>query len=351
MRAWWFFVLVSCGGPSTVAPTVTPTAVQTQAPGPVVPVQIACGDFHSCALMSNKTVRCWGRNKGGELGDGTDADKNKPTAVAVKDVEQIAAGANVVCVRHTDGSVGCWGTSRVLDGQFRERMPHTVVSSLSGATDLVAGGYMVCAQRAAGVACVGLDKTLPGAPTASVKALAAAGAHACAVVDDGVRCWGESSWAKTFAAPKLTGARGLSTTDSAACALLEDGAVRCWGRNDEGELGTAPDSDDHATPVAPGVLRAVALSSAEAHTCALLGDKSVVCWGSNTEGELGRGTKTTSEKPARIPGLSAKQVAMGAAHGCALTTGGDVVCWGNNRNGQLGDGSTESRDGPVRVSF
>jgi len=361
LTACWL-LLAACGGGAPAADAPKPVSsggassgADPASGGPAWPVQIACGDFHTCALMSDKTVRCWGRNQGGELGDGTAADKSKPTAVlGVKGVEQLALGANFVCARMGDGSVLCWGTGRVLgDGKLRERLAPTVVPGISGVADIVAGGYVVCGRVAGGAAkCWGLDAPIDG--PGAVSALSAASAHACArLPDDTARCWGEGAWSTTFSNPKLSGVRAISTGDSFACAVLADGTTHCWGRNDEGELGTAMDSDDHTKPVAAlgSAAKVVALSSAESHSCALSSEGTVTCWGGNTEAELGRGTRTTSEKPGAIPALTGvKQVALGADHGCALA-GKDVLCWGNNRNGQLGDGTTERRESPVHVVF
>src|SRR5207249_1436321 len=76
---------------------------------------LACGDFHTCALMPDSTVRCWGRGKSGELGDGAAQDRVQPTPVpGLRDVEQLALGASFSCALLRGGTVRCWGSGAIL---------------------------------------------------------------------------------------------------------------------------------------------------------------------------------------------------------------------------------------------
>ncbi len=355
--------LFACGAPSGAVVPIAPTAGSTTPSNVGAAIeslpfkQVACGDFHSCALKTDGTVDCWGRNKSGELGDGTDVDRSTPTRVfGVTSVVEIALGANFSCARLQDGSVSCWGSGRILgDNKLMQRLPPTKVSGLGKVVELHAGGYMTCTRDDTGkVKCWGLDANI-AAPPANVKSVTAAAAHACARVDgDQAKCWGAGAWSTTatptYAKPSLEGVTAVSTGDSFGCALLAQGAVSCWGRNDESDLGTQSDDDNHVTPTAvPGVRGAIALSSSESHTCALLSSGKLMCWGSNSEGELARGTQTTGEPAALVADLvDVTQVAMGADHGCALTKT-TLVCWGANRSGQVGDGTTERRLAPAKV--
>ncbi len=321
--------------------------------------QIACGDFHSCALSSDGTVRCWGRNKSGELGDGTDTDRSTPTrVVGVSNVSEIALGANFSCARGNDGAVTCWGSGRLFgDGKLVSRVAPTKVPNLSNVVELRAGGYITCARDGGGAAkCWGLDAGLGQAPL-RVKSLAVSAAHACARLEgDRVQCWGEGVWSptasSTYAKPSIDGVSQIATGDSFACVVTAIGTVACWGRNDENGLGTQADDDNHLAPsLVPNVASVTALSSSEAHSCALVASGKLVCWGSNSEGELARGTQSTGESAGEVPSLAGvTQVAMGADHACAITKSG-VYCWGANRSGQIGDGTTERRLSPVKVVF
>lgn len=366
MRSCSFVVaavlVAACGGgKETVTPvnatgtsSATGTAETTSAPE-VRALQIACGDFHTCVRMPDKTVQCWGRGRGGELADGKNEDRGTPAPVpGVKDVEELALGANFSCARLTDKTVQCWGSGRLLGGaKLLEQLPPTLVPGVKDIVELRAGGYMICGRKSTGaVTCWGLDTKHTTEPKNAVQ-LATAAAHGCArLTDDTARCWGEGVWGTSFSRPSLTGVKYVATGDPFACAILATGGVSCWGRNDQSELGTAPDSEDHTKPLAlPGLAGVTQIAAAESHACALTAAGDVLCWGDNTDGESGRGTQTTGESVGPVPGLTkVLELAMGADHVCARRDG-DVYCWGANRSGQLGDGTKEMRMSPTRVRF
>src|SRR5207248_2502700 len=73
---------------------------------------IVSTDAHTCALLVDTTVRCWGWNAQGELGDGTYIDRSRPTAVAgLTGVRQVAVGHTDSCAVMNEGSVRCWGAN------------------------------------------------------------------------------------------------------------------------------------------------------------------------------------------------------------------------------------------------
>lgn len=364
---WWLglAVLVACGGGASATPVETPHPVASATPStppasePKRPgvLQLALGDFHSCALLADHTVACWGRNRGGELGDGTTEDRHTPTAVkGLSGVEQIALGSNFSCARTSDKKVLCWGTGRLFSPQsIATKTTPELVPNVVDVVEIAAGGYMACARASSGaVTCWGLEKKAAGEPKTAATIVAAA-AHGCAKLTTGaVRCFGDGPWSDgkgAFSNPGLSSVDAVSTGDGFACAV-SGGTVACWGRNDSGELGTEADFDDHKKPVTVPNVRAVQrISSAESHTCVVLQSGTVECWGDNSESELGRGTQTTGEAPASVPGLAGVvEVVVGTDHVCARTAA-DVFCWGNNRAGQLGDGSTERRSSPTKVHF
>lgn len=364
--------VIACGGGNTPAPSTAsgisnggdssakPSGGTSGSPNEVS--QIDCGDFHNCARMGDGSVSCWGRNRDGELGDGgSSGDASKPKRVAgISGAQQVAVGSNFSCVRFGSGTVSCWGSGKILgDGRDVTKQMPTEVAGLHDVVDLQAGGYVVCARMASGSAkCWGLDAVDHGAPTSDVLSVEAAGAHACVLMKGGgVRCWGEGAWAPnaktSFSNPAISSATAISSGDSFACALSPDGLVKCFGRNEQGELGAYPDEDNHVAPLAVrGMTHVTEIASAESHTCALVKNGTVECWGSNTEGELGRGTATTQELAAPVGGLSnVIAVAPGADHVCVRVSDGSVSCWGNNKYGQIGDGSQETRLTPAKTIF
>jgi alpha-tubulin suppressor-like RCC1 family protein len=137
------------------------------------------------------------------------------------------------------------------------------------------------------------------------------------------------------------------------CAINTEGAVMCWGRNSDGQLGDGT----HTTRTKPvnvkGLsLRAVAVTTGAGHTCILTEEGGVKCWGRNEFGQLGNGTTERSSAPVDVSGLAGGVVAIAAGddHTCAITAQGALKCWGCNKYGQLGDGTTDTQTTPVNVS-
>ena len=371
--------VLACGGgggaePVTPAQSAAPRGSDV-APAPPVsaapavdksgPVQIECGDFHTCAIMSDGSVRCWGRDKGGQLGDGGGEDKPNPTVVpGVANAATLAISGMYSCVVLADKTVTCWGTGYILnDGALHTREKPAKVRSVAGVIDLAASGDMTCSLDGAhAVTCWGLDPNARGMHPETgggpIANLEVAATHGCVLLKTGrVRCWGEGDWlasAKpTFSKPAIEDATELVTGDAFGCAQTKKGDVRCWGRNEAGQLGSPPDGDSHdALVVVPGVTDAPKLAAGESTACAIHSDGTVSCWGANSDGELGIGRVSGDERPQKVPGLtSVDQLCIGSSHSCALTKSHEMFCWGTNTAGQLGDGTREMRLTPTRVKF
>jgi alpha-tubulin suppressor-like RCC1 family protein len=188
--------------------------------------------------------------------------------------------------------------------------------------------------------------------------------HSCALMStEGVTCWGRNnngqlgSGTTTDSSIPVT-VNGLGTPVFAiaagqghTCVLLSSGAVRCWGGNGSGQLGNRSTTRS-TVPVAVDLDGpAIGITAGEAHTCALMfADRTVRCWGQNNSGQLGNGTTTNSTVPVVVRNLApAIALAAGARHTCALMAGGLVRCWGLNNNGQLGNERTASSSVPVAV--
>jgi alpha-tubulin suppressor-like RCC1 family protein len=205
---------VSCWGDNTAGQLGNGSATATLVPGPVQGLSggvmaVALGPYSACALLADGTVRCWGSNTYGQLGDGTHTTRLMPTPVAsLSGVTALSLGWWTTCAL-ASGGVECWG-----DNTFGElgndttvpnsTTPVTVSGLASGATSISVGQTSACAVVAGGLQCWGLGPignalgpitsyTRPQAvigPTSGVTEVSVAAWFACAIVRQDVRCWG-----------------------------------------------------------------------------------------------------------------------------------------------------------------
>ncbi len=195
---------------------------------------------------------------------------------------------------------------------------------------------------------------------AGVRALAAGGFHTCALLDSGaVKCWGSNVAGQLgdgtletrlmpVDVPALgTNAVALTAGASHTCALLRGGAVKCWGGNEEGQLGNDSTTGSRVPVDVPLVATSISSGVFARHTCASTA-AGISCWGSNRRGQLGNGTTDKSLVPNGVAGLGPGAIAVGVSHTCALTREG-VFCWGDNRAGELGTDGLDQARSPVVV--
>ena len=348
---------------------------------------IAAGGFHTCALTAAGSLKCWGRNLDGQIGDGT----RTIYRLTATDVTGSAAGARSVaagnahtCAVTSLGDVKCWGVNlngQLGDGsQFGSAVPVDAKGLTTGGSVVTAGNFHSCAVIAAGAArCWGRNAfgelgdnttTERWAPVnvqglgSGVATIAAGFAHTCVVATiGGVKCWGSNSDGRlgdNSGADQRTpvdvvglanGVKAVAASEH-TCALTTVSGVKCWGLNNRGQLGDTTRTN-RSTPVnVQGLGSGVAaIAVGGSHTCVLTTAGGVKCWGSNQFGQLGDNSTTSSSIPVDVQGLSGgvDAIAAGQYHSCARTVAGNVKCWGDNSSGQLGDNSTTTRLAPVDV--
>ena len=386
-------------------------------------LQVVAGSWHSCAVLSQGTVKCWGDNDVGQLGLGDTVERGDspgemgnalPAVNLGKTALSLAAGYAHTCALLDDGSVKCWGfnsygqlglgdTAHRGDGpgEMGDALP--AVNLGKTALSLDAGHEHTCALLDDGsVKCwgynitgqLGLGDTAPrgdgpgelGNVLPSINlgrtalSVVAGYRHTCALLDNGsVKCWGWNAYGQLGlgdtaqrgggpgemgnALPAVNlGKTALSVVAGYGhtCALLDDGSVKCWGFNGFGQLGlgdTAPRGDEpgemsNSLPAVNLGKTALSLAAHGVHTCALLDNGSVKCWGLNSYGQLGLGfTANRGDGPGEMGnslpainlGKTALSLAAGNWHTCALLDDGSVKCWGHNPFGQLGLGDTDWR--------
>ncbi len=351
---------------------------------------IAAGGEHACALTGAE-VLCWGRNLEGQLGDGTITARASPVRVLSEDTNHsvVAAGLHFTCAFAVSDGVTCWGNN--VNGQLGDGMqcgptcitPVATAELTSGVANIAAGLLHACALTVNGaIKCWGRnfegqlgDGTNGNLRTTPVDvsgfsdgaiAVSAGDTHTCAVTTaGGVRCWGRNAHGQlgdgtTTSRPVPADVPGLADEITAiaagvahTCALTAAGSVKCWGLNEDGQLG---DGTTESSTVPVGVVGlgsdVAAIAAGFWHTCAVTMTGGVRCWGENSLGHLGDGTTTSRSTPVDVVGLSSGAIAVsaGESHTCALTVAGGVTCWGWNVDGQLGDGTNTSSTIPVDVS-
>ena len=291
---------------------------------------LGIGGVHSCAVMRDSSVRCWGSGARGELGNGATVDRHVPVVVTgLSGVVQVVAGNVHSCALTAAGAVKCWGSNsagQLGDGSFTDRSTPVDVVGLSSGVSMITAGFQ----------------------------------HTCALTTAGaVKCWGRNNWGQTgnndvnnqqFATPvDVIGlGAGVVAVDAdvgdTICALLATGAVKCWGLNANGDVGDGTSGTNRRQPVdVVGLSAGVVAITAK---CAVLApSRTLKCWGSNGSGQVGDGTTTARNVPTAVVGFgSDTRKARGVGgNRCGITVAGRLQCWGGNSSGQLGDGTTTNR--------
>ena len=334
--------------------------------------QVSAGYSHTCAVLVNGSVKCWGSGRYGRLGYGDDSNRgavpgqmgdNLPVVDvgANRTVVQTYTGEERTCVLLDDGAIKCWGLTYGYGGDaIRGNEPAEMGDALPS-VDIGTGRKAV--------------------------QLSTGREHTCAVLDDAsIKCWGMGERGRLGYGNEDNRGRGtgemgnnlpsvnLGTNLRAVhvtagfqhtCAILDDGSVKCWGYGGDGRLGYGNSNTRGSGPghmgnnlpfVDLGTGRtAVQISAGETHTCALLDNASIKCWGDGDFGQLGYGDPGyrgggTGEMGDDLlavdlgTGRTALQVEAGEFHTCALLDDGTIKCWGQNGyTGRLGLGDENNR--------
>lgn len=297
--------------------------------------EVALGAHFGCGITRDGSVECWGRGGEGQRGDGEAGIRDVPVPVAGLGAAaaSITASWGHACALLIDGSAYCWG--RNSSGQIGNGNTNPAMVPVRVAPDL-----------------------------GPVRALSAGPRNTCAVSATGaVYCWGTGDYGllgPSFSGPQPdpvlipgtpAGVTAVELGSSHACLLTDTGEVFCWGRNQDGQLGTG-DYFNRQTPTRVDLLgQPVAqIGSATLHTCAVSVGGSVQCWGAGERGQLGMGTNR-SAWPLTPPGFEAgiTNVAVGDHHTCVGKQSREVFCWGAADRGQTGDDALPQNSTPRRV--
>ncbi len=414
------------------------SSLAVEVPGVEGAVHVEVGYAHGCALLEDATLRCWSaENPGGAwMGGGQGntqtvvtpadpADPNQP----LSDIVDIAVGDYQTCAVSASKQAYCWGLQNYGEtgiGGFGETQSiPTRIESLGGVTGVAAGFFTTCwTHEDDGVSChgagpFGSEQTssqnyvpVPFAISEEIGPvvdLAVDGQSRCLLTEEErVACWGDNQWGQlgtgsdesVVVAPELIeGLEEVVALDAAfghVCAVQRSGRVSCWGRNEEGQVGVDSVVESGRPLPVPGLVDVIELVSGNNHNCALRADGKVFCWGDDQQGQLGGAAdpspalvevafeqavlslfstswgsgailsnKTvsawgsslfgTSQVPSPFDEISDVVAGSGSGsgsggHACVRTSSGAVACWGNNNFRQAGGDADVTFDVPTFVA-
>ncbi|MBE7437477.1 MAG: hypothetical protein HS115_03400 [Spirochaetales bacterium] len=340
-------------------------------PGPSFHRTLTSGASHVCVTVRSGVVRCFGSATNGELGYNTTTSVGDGVGPSIQEagdvpvgeaVGQIKNGGGHVCVRFDRDAIRCWG-----DGNLGQLGYDSTVAVGNGlGLSIIAAGDVPVGE--------------------AVKEVSPGNGHTCALLYSGnVRCWGNGARGRLGYNATAAVGNGIGLSISAAgdvpvgatvrqivaggnhtCALLETGAVRCWGRGTEGQLGQNASADiggGGTTIMAAGDVplggTATALALGLDHTCALMDTGSIRCFGQAGSGQLGYGNTSIigdggiSIIAAGDVPLGGKAIAIAARWGttCAILEGGGLRCWGQGTSGQLGHNNASNIGDGIGLSI
>ncbi|MBI3073457.1 MAG: hypothetical protein HYY84_15200 [Deltaproteobacteria bacterium] len=343
-------------GNGTIDASSTPTLVVGLEEGAI---DVGAGTDHTCAITTDKLVKCWGRNNRQQLGD-AGSDSTVPVAV-LGGVATVSPSEQRTCAI-ADGGLGrgnlyCWGSNETDGGSY---LSPFLVGFDAGVKSVVATGYNTCViDEVGGAWCRGVNSQgqlgngndagmgvlslTPVVGLASgVAKIALGGSHACAVLENGsLRCWGYNNWGQvgdnTSGTPRwspvsvstLSGVTDVVVGNATSCAVAA-GAVQCWGYT------VLPDGGSYPSPLPMANLTSgvQGISGSADDFCAWKTTGEAYCWGKNYYGQSGTGTTTPVYVPAQIEGASFRSVSVGLLHVCGLSTYYGIHCWGYDDFGE-----------------
>jgi alpha-tubulin suppressor-like RCC1 family protein len=261
--------------------------------------------------------------------------------------------ALIVTVRDSQGQVLVKPVTWTVDDSTVAQV------SSDGVAIAMGSGFTVVRAMSGGVA----DSTLIRVAPIEYQSVTSGVAHSCAVGNNArVYCWGSDGQGQLGVVPPVlertvaTAIAGGGVFSAVAagqghtCGADRNLEMRCWGQNDQGQLGQGHTGGPGLPSAIISTFDYVSVVAGGGHTCALTQVGTAVCWGRNASGELGKGDTAAGLAPALAAGGRAfVQLVAGAAHTCGLTANGIAFCWGANALGQLGDSGLQRQTEPDSV--
>jgi len=338
--------------------------VGTYSPAPtiVTPTDVISARAGTVCTTQSGGAWCWGSNNWYNTGATPNSSRVTPYNQTMPGTVTTAeAGVHGSCAV-SDGTVYCWGSAGESPFTFGSAAVNT---GITNAVDVGSGDIAYCALLANGdVDCAGQNTkyvVTGGESLTNVDQLDLNDHHGCARIGGEMWCFGRNNTGQSGASgcgggdDCLTTPRRIGTFDDAVdfavghasvCALLSDGTVWCWGRNDFGQLGRGSTSGTAPTPAEATALPAdvVALDIGYSHLCVVTSLGAVYCLGENLHGKIGNGLTSGNQLTAYEVALpdQATEVALTSYNSCAVLVTGEIYCWGRNSAGECATGDTAS---------
>ncbi len=367
--------------------TTLPTLTGIEARNPLKTLEIALGRKHSCALLDNGSIKCWGSEIGFYEGDINLREGIRKTPLLIPelllDAKHLFAGDTDTCALSSADRLFCVGEMAYKPNESPYRGSKEILINNEKVKKIGAGFSYACALMETGnIYCwggnyfggLGNGSDAPGSDTPVMvrhfpgKAIdiTVGFDYSCAITEENmVYCWGSNVVGQLGAGTteklcnipiqvqyKFQTIKSIDAGSDHTCAVLLSGEIVCWGFNGNGQVGDGTRINRYSPVAVNGLSReAIAVAAGYEHTCSLMKDGSVECWGKNDVGQLGDGTMRDSTSPVKVIGIFQKVISIsaGAVHTCALKEDGNVICWGSNEYGEIGDGTKENRSSPVDV--
>jgi len=344
--------------------------------------QISSGQLATCAQDTTGAFYCWGTNTNGQLGNASTTSSDVPVTVAAivpgapASVAAFPASTTAAVYWATPASLGT-GT---LTGYLATASPGGATCTTTTALTCTITGLANGTTYTVTVVTETTDGNSANSTATTVtpwppEAIAAGGRESsCTIYSGKAYCWGDDSNGElgngiTTATAQLTpvavytggvlaGVTLIQITMGYwhVCALASTGAVYCWGRGADGELGngTTSSTPSNVPVLVSGGLTFTQISAGQYGTCGVTSAGAAYCWGLGSSGQLGvSGSTASSSTPVAVTtsgtalsGRTLVQVAAGYLHTCALDNTGLVYCWGVDTNGELGNNTTSSTPQP-----
>lgn len=341
-------------------------------------IKIATGGGHTCATRANKTLKCWGGNVDGQLGQGDIINRGDgagemganlpPISLGTgRTATAVAASTYHTCAVLDNGSIKCWG----FIGDGRLGLVGVAETDDKGDNANEMGDNLPAVDLGTGR--TALDVTVGNQ-------------FSCALLDNAtVKCWGRSpdgqlgqgnvnsigdnvnEMGDNLPAILMGAGRTVTQITSGSfhsCALLDNSTVKCWGFGGAGRLGQGSAANigsgvnqmgDNLPAINLGAGKTVKyIAAGGLHTCAILNDDQVKCWGEGFYGTLGQGNGTdlgdgATEMGDNLPfvnlgtGRTAKKIVASKDSNCAILDNDTIKCWGRGSEGRLGYGTVNNR--------